>query len=58
MFNSCLQCKHTQIGLNSDVLQVYHAYYQWVPFVLFLQGVMFYLPHYLWKVFEVNKPLK
>merc|ERR1712012_1397119 len=21
-----------------------HAYYQWVPFVLFLQGVMFYIP--------------
>lgn len=32
-----------------------HAYYQWVPFVLFLQGVMFYLPHYLWKVFEDRK---
>merc|ERR1719336_3810094 len=32
-----------------------HAYYQWVPFVLFLQGVMFYIPHYLWKTFEHKK---
>lgn len=31
---------------------VRHAYYQWVPFVLFLQGVMFYIPHYLWKTYE------
>jgi len=35
--------------------KVYHAYYQWVPFVLFLQGVMFYLPHYIWKMFEDKK---
>jgi len=34
---------------------VKHAYYQWVPFVLFLQGVMFYIPHYLWKIFEDRK---
>jgi len=32
-----------------------HAYYQWVPFMLFLQGVMFYIPHYIWKAFEQKK---
>ena len=25
-------------------------YYQWVPFVLILQGLMFYLPHYFWRM--------
>lgn len=29
-----------------------HAYYQWVPFVLFFQGCLFYVPHLLWKAFE------
>lgn len=38
---------------ESEVVK--HAYYQWVPFVLFLQGVMFYIPHYLWKIFEDRK---
>ncbi|XP_043236831.1 innexin inx2-like [Amphibalanus amphitrite] len=30
----------------------YHGYYQWVAFVLFLQGVAFYVPHWLWKLSE------
>ncbi|KAF2358625.1 Innexin [Trinorchestia longiramus] len=30
----------------------HHTYYQWVPFVLILQGSMFYLPHLVWKNFE------
>lgn len=29
-----------------------HSYYQWVPFALFLQGTMFFVPHWLWKRFE------
>ncbi|PSN43854.1 Innexin inx3 [Blattella germanica] len=32
-----------------------HAYYQWVPFVLFLQGVLFYIPHWVWKNWEEGK---
>lgn len=32
-----------------------HAYYQWVPFVLFIQGLMFYLTHLLWKMMEGGK---
>jgi len=41
--------------IHQDDDKVYHAYYQWVPFVLFLQGVMFYLPHFIWKIFEDKK---
>ena len=30
-------------------------YYQWVPFMLFLQGIMFYVPHIFYKYFEKGK---
>ncbi|RWS05636.1 Innexin inx2-like protein [Dinothrombium tinctorium] len=32
--------------------RVYHKYYQWVCFVLFLQAVCFYIPRYFWKMWE------
>jgi len=34
---------------------VYKNYYQWVPFMLFLQGIMFYLPHIIFKMMEGKK---
>ena len=31
------------------------AYYQWVPFMLFLQAIMFYVPHIIFKAVEGKK---
>ncbi|XP_020811408.1 innexin inx3 [Drosophila serrata] len=44
-------------GLGNDYGQEkrYHSYYQWVPFVLFFQGLMFYVPHWVWKNMEDGK---
>lgn len=30
----------------------WHRYYQYIPIILFLQAVLFYFPHYLWKIWE------
>lgn len=32
-----------------------HSYYQWVPFMLFFQGLLFYIPHWMWKQWEEGK---
>jgi len=39
---------------NGDQVK-YHKYYQWVCFVLFFQSIMFYVPRYLWKMWEAGK---
>ncbi|KAL1491940.1 hypothetical protein ABEB36_012457 [Hypothenemus hampei] len=39
-------------GINSKEEIKRHAYYQWVPFMLFGQAIMFYLTHILWKKLE------
>lgn len=33
----------------------HHKFYQWVCFVLFFQAVLFYIPRYLWKIWEGGK---
>ena len=47
---------HPGIGpvLPNDEIK-YHAYYQWVPFVLFAQAISFYLPHLFWRSWENGK---
>lgn len=31
---------------------LHHRYYQYIPVLLFIQAVLFYAPHYLWKMWE------
>ena len=40
------------IKVTEEGDEVRHAWYQWVCFVLFLQALFCYVPHYLWKSWE------
>ncbi|EFN62743.1 Innexin inx3 [Camponotus floridanus] len=45
---------HPGLGIDEGEKR-YHSYYQWVPFMLFFQGVLFYIPHWMWKQWEEGK---
>lgn len=34
---------------------ILHSYYRWVPFMLFFQAITFYVPHWIWKMWEGGK---
>ncbi|XP_045514597.1 innexin inx3 [Pieris brassicae] len=46
---------HPGLGNDYGEEKRHHSYYQWVPFMLFFQGVLFYLPHWIWKNWEEGK---
>jgi len=40
------------VEVTSEGDEIRHAWYQWVVFVLALQAIMCYIPHFLWKSWE------
>lgn len=46
---------HPDVGPDKDGQPRFHTYYQWVPFMLFIHGLFFYLPHWIWKTWEGGK---
>jgi len=49
------EAPHPGLGpVEEDGLK-YHKYYQWVCFTLFFQAILFYIPRYLWKLWEAGK---
>lgn len=46
---------HSGLGNEYNQEQTFHSYYQWVPFMLFFQGILFYTPHWIWKNWEEGK---
>jgi type III secretory pathway component EscS len=56
LYNQTLNTDVISLGVgpnnSEEGEQKYHSYYQWVPFVLFFQGLLFMIPHVLWKAWE------
>jgi len=48
------EAPHPGLGPVEEGLK-YHKYYQWVCFTLFFQAILFYIPRYLWKIWEGGK---
>jgi hypothetical protein len=51
---------HPGVGTNSpkydpEAREKRHAYYQWVCFMFFIQAMLCYMPHYIWKSTEGGK---
>ncbi|XP_058801510.1 innexin inx3 [Phymastichus coffea] len=46
---------HPGLGNDYNGEKTFHSYYQWVPFMLFFQGILFYVPHWMWKQWEEGK---
>ncbi|XP_068234407.1 uncharacterized protein [Palaemon carinicauda] len=44
-----------QHGSDDQHETKHHKYYQWVTLFLYLQAIMFYVPRYLWKIWEGGK---
>lgn len=38
--------------IENDAPRLYHSYYQWVWLVLFLQAGLFYIPYWLWRLWD------
>jgi len=49
---------HNGIAAMNSGRRMQHNYYQWVPFILFIQAILFYLPYRLWKHWEGGKLTK
>jgi len=45
---------HPGVAPSAHEEKQYHKYYQWVCFTLFFQAALFYVPRYLWKLWDAG----